>query len=102
MKLRHGGGGREGMENTKDAKDAKDAKGAKDTKDATGSKEEDDESCPKDCTAVEALRTKLKGLIENAAKLQKDIQENNETIKWQHKTIENMQKSIQKLIEKSK
>jgi hypothetical protein len=99
MKLRHGGGGREGMENTKDAKDAKDAKGAKDT---TGSKEEDDESCPKDCTAVEALRTKLKGLIENAAKLQKDIQENNETIKKQHKTIENMQKSIQKLIEKSK
>jgi len=99
MKIRHGGGGREGMENTKDAKDAK---GAKDAKDATGSKEEDDESCPKDCTAVEALRTKLKGLIENAAKLQKDIQENNETIKKQHKTIENMQKSIQKLIEKSK
>ena len=97
MKLRHGGGGgdREGMENKKDAKDAKDSK------DATG-KEEDDESCPKDCTAVEALRTKLKGLIENAAKLQKDIQENNETIKKQHKTIENMQKSVQKLVEKSK
>ena len=93
MKLRHGGGGdREGMENKKDSKDTKD----------TTSKEEDDESCPKDCTAVEALRTKLKGLIENAAKLQKDIQENNETIKKQHKTIENMQKSIQKLVEKSK
>jgi hypothetical protein len=92
MKLRHGGGGREGMENTKDSKDSNDAT----------SKEEDDESCPKDCTAVEALRTKLKGLIENAAKLQKDIQENNETIKKQHKTIENMQKSVQKLIEKSK
>ena len=93
MKLRHGGGGdREGMENKKYSKDTKD----------TTSKEEDDESCPKDCTAVEALRTKLKGLIENAAKLQKDIQENNETIKKQHKTIENMQKSIQKLVEKSK
>ena len=93
MKLRHGGGGdREGMENKKDTKDTKD----------TTSKEEDDESCPKDCTAVEALRTKLKGLIENAAKLQKDIQENNETIKKQHKTIENMQKSVQKLVEKSK
>jgi molecular chaperone GrpE (heat shock protein) len=92
MKLRHGGGGREGMENKKDSKDSKD----------TTSKEEDDESCPKDCTAVEALRTKLKGLIENAAKLQKDIQENNETIKKQHKTIENMQKSVQKLVEKSK
>lgn len=96
MKIRHGGGGdREGMENKKDTKDTKDSKD-------TTSKEEDDESCPKDCTAVEALRTKLKGLIENAAKLQKDIQENNETIKKQHKTIENMQKSVQKLVEKSK
>lgn len=99
MKLRHSGGGdREGMENKKDTKDTKDTKDSKDTT----SKEEDDESCPKDCTAVEALRTKLKGLIENAAKLQKDIQENNETIKKQHKTIENMQKSVQKLVEKSK
>jgi len=98
MKLRHGGDGREGMEN-KDAKDSKDSKGAKDAK---TSDKEDDEACPKDCTAVEALRTKLTGLIENAAKLQKDIQENNEIIKSQHKTIENMQKSVQKLIEKSK
>ena len=98
MKLRHGGDGREGLEN-KDAKDAKDTKGAKDAK---TSDKEDDESCPKDCTAVEALRTKLTGLIENAAKLQKDIQANNEIIKSQHKTIENMQKSVQKLIEKSK
>jgi uncharacterized protein YoxC len=103
MKLRHGGGGREGMTATKDAKDAKDAKtetADKDAKDATS--KEDDEACQIDCTAVEALRTKLTGLIENAAKLQKDIQENDETIKKQHKTIENMQKSIQKLIDKSK
>jgi len=41
-------------------------------------------------------------LIENAAKLQKDIQSNNDLIKAQHKTIENMQKSVQKLINKSK
>ena len=101
MKLRHGGGGggdrdgREGMEN-------KDSKGAKDSKDAKTSDKEGDEGCPKDCTAVEALRTKLTGLIENAAKLQKDIQTNNEIIKSQHKTIENMQKGVQKLIEKSK
>lgn len=107
MKIRHGGGGgadgdgREGMEN-KDSKGAKDAKGAKDSKDAKTSDKEDDEACPKDCTAVEALRKKLTGLIENAAKLQKDIQSNNEIIKSQHKTIENMQKSVQKLIEKSK
>ena len=100
MRLRHGdgggdvGGGREGLTNkdkTKDAKDAKDDEGG-----GGG------ESCPKDCNAVEALRTKLTGLIENASKLQKDIRENNETIKGQHKTIENMQKSVQKLMEKSK
>ena len=95
MNLRHGGGGREGM-----TTDAKTETADKDAKDATS--KEDDEACPKDCTAVEALRTKLTGLIENAAKLQKDIQENDETIKKQHKTIENMQKSIQKLIDKSK
>lgn len=86
-------GRREGMENKGgDKKDAKDAKDAKD----------DGEDCPKDCNAVEALRTKLTGLIENAAKLQKDIEANNDAIKYHHKVIENMQKSVQKLIEKSK
>lgn len=104
MKIRHGGGGggdgREGLEN----KDVKDAKGAKSAsgKEDKGKDKEDDEACPKDCTAVEALRKKLTGLIENAAKLQKDIQANNDIIKSQHKTIENMQKSVQKLLEKSK
>ena len=91
MNLRHGGGGREGMTA---GKDGKDGTADKDATDATS--KEDDEACPKDCTAVETLRTKLTGLIENAAKLQKEIQENDETIKKQHKTIENMQKSIQK------
>jgi len=90
--MRGGGGGsgkeREGMEN----------KGDKEK----DSKKSDSEDCPKDCSAVEALRTKLTGLIENAAKLQKQIKENDETIKKQHKTIENMQKSVQKLMEKSK
>ena len=89
MRRRHGDG-REGLENKDKTKDAKDAKDAK-----------DDESCPKDCNAVEALRKKLTGLIENASKLQKDIQENNETIKTQHETIENMKKSVQKLTKKS-
>ena len=83
--------GREGMT----TKDTKDTKASKD--DAGGGGD-----CPKDCTAVEALRTKLTGLIENAAKLQTQIKENNETIQKQHKTIENMQKSVQKLVEKSK
>jgi hypothetical protein len=97
MRRRHDGGGdgREGMTNKDKAKDAKDAKDG----DGDGG---GDGSCPKDCNAVEALRTKLTGLIENASKLQKDIQENNETIKGQHKTIENMQKGIQKLMEKKK
>lgn len=98
MRLQHSGGGggndREGLEN----KDTKASPGKED-KDKD---KEDGESCPKDCTAVEALRTKLTGLIENAAKLQKDIQANNVIIKSQHKSIEGMQKSIQKLIEKTK
>ena len=95
MKLQHGGDdhNREGLEN----------KGAKDQKTSTtASGKDNDESCPKDCNAVEALRKNLTGLIENAAKLQKDIQANNDIIKRQHKTIENMQKSVQKLLEKSK
>jgi peptidoglycan hydrolase CwlO-like protein len=59
-----------------------------------------DESCPKECNAVEALRTKLSSLIENAAKLQKDIQDNNETIKKQQKTIENLERNIDKMSKK--
>ena len=100
MRRRHGGDGdgREGLAN----KGAKGAKGAKDDDDDGGDSGGADSGCPKDCNAVEALRTKLTGLIENASKLQKDIQVNNETIKGQHKTIENMQKSIQKLMEKKK
>ena len=102
MRQRHGGG-REGLENKgKDKGDAKGkgaAKGAA-TDDDTAEPEPTDESCPKDCNAVESLRKKLTGLIENAAKLQKEMKENRETIKSQHTTIENMQKSIQILMEK--
>ena len=93
MKLRHGGGGREGMENNADEAD--------DDQDKEKAKEKDS-TCPKDCSAVEALRKKLTGLIENASKLQSDIQANNQTIKYQQRIIENMQKSVQKLVEKSK
>jgi len=91
--------GREGM-TTKDTKASKDDAGAGADDGSGGGGGGGD--CPKDCTAVEALRTKLTGLIENAAKLQTQIKENNETIEKQHKTIENMQKSVQKLVEKSK
>lgn len=97
-----GGGIREGMENKDGTKKDGGDGGSGGGDGGSGGGGEDDESCPKDCNAVEALRKKLTGLIENATKLQKDIQENNETIKKQHKTIENMQKSVQKLVEKSK
>ena len=56
--------------------------------------------CPQSCSSVEALQSKLSGLIENAAKLQKDIQTNSEIIKTQHKRIENMQKSVEKMTKK--
>ena len=60
-----------------------------------------DDSCPKDCNAVEELRKRLTVLIENATKLQKDVKENDETITVQQKTIDNMKKAVQKLVESS-
>ena len=82
MKLRHGRSDIEGMKNKAD--------------------KEKEPTCPNDCSAVEELRKKLTGLIENASKLQSDIQANDQAIKFQQKIIENMQKSVQKLVEKSK
>ncbi len=90
----------EGMENKKSKTTGDDADNA--DKEGGGGGGGADDACPKDCNAVEAMRKKLTGLIENAAKLQKDIKENNDTIKHQQKVIENMQKSVQKLVEKSK
>jgi hypothetical protein len=96
MRIRHGKDGeREGMENKKD----KDVGGGGD---GDGGDESKDESCPKDCNAVEALQKKLTVLIDNATKLQKDIQDNNKRIEAQHYAIANMDKSISTLIEKSK
>jgi hypothetical protein len=95
MRMRHGKDGeREGMKNKKD----------KDDSGGGGGGEDDikDESCPKDCNAVEALQKKLTVLIDNATKLQKDIQDNNKRIEAQHYAIANMDKSISTLIEKSK
>jgi len=89
IQKRHGisiGGGREGMENNDGGGSGGDSGG--------------DNGCPKSCNAVEALQSKLAGLIENAAKLQKDIQNNNEIIKKQHILIANMQKSVDKLSKK--
>jgi hypothetical protein len=89
IQKRHGisiGGDREGMENN-------DGGGG-------GGGGGGDNGCPKSCNAVEALQSKLAGLIENAAKLQKDIQNNNEIIKTQHILIQNMQKSVDKLTKK--
>ena len=58
-----------------------------------------DDSCPKDCSAVDALRKRLTVLIENATKLQKDVKDNNDIIMTQQKTIDNMQRAVQKLVE---
>ena len=57
-------------------------------------------SCPTECNAVAALQKRLTSLIESAARLQKDIQANNETIKKQHISIENMKKSIDNMNKK--
>jgi hypothetical protein len=91
IQKRHGisiGGDREGMENNDGGGDGGGGGGG------------GDNGCPKSCNAVESLQSKLAGLIENAAKLQKDIQNNNEIIKKQHILIENMQKSVDKLSKK--
>lgn len=96
MRLRHGG--REGMKNKKTIGGDGGDGGASGDGSATG----DGESCPKDCNAVESMKTKLTGLIENAAKLQKDIQNNNEVIKQQQQSIEIMQRNVQKLAQKGK
>jgi hypothetical protein len=83
--------GKEGLVN-KNAKSTGDGTG-----DGTGAG-----GCPKTCNEVEALRTRLTGLIENAARLQQDIQNNSVTITRQQFLIQQMQKSVQKLVEKSK
>jgi hypothetical protein len=107
MRMRHGKDeGREGMKNKKDKDDSGGGGGGGGGGDGDGgggSEDEiKDESCPKDCNAVEALQKKLTVLIENATKLQKDIQDNNKRIEAQHYAIANMDKSISTLIEKSK
>jgi hypothetical protein len=99
MRLKHGGE-KEGMDTKKGSKDSKDSKGAGDGDgDGADGAGAGDDSCPKDCSAVEALRKRLTVLIENATKLQKDVKDNNETILLQQKTIENMKKAVQKLVE---
>jgi hypothetical protein len=96
MRLKHGG--KEGMTTKK-----KSGGGGGDDGggggDGGGGDGGGDDSCPKDCNAVEALRKRLSTLIENATKLQKDVKENNETIVTQQKTIDNMKKAVQKLVE---
>ena len=103
MRLKHGGGGGgvEGM-TTKKGGGAGDGGGDGAGGDGAGGDGDGaggDDSCPKDCNAVEALRKRLSTLIENATKLQKDVKENNATIVTQQKTIDNMKKAVQKLVE---
>jgi hypothetical protein len=105
MRLKHGGGGKEGMKTKKNGgadggADGGSDGGADGGADGGGGGAGDD-SCPKDCNAVEELRKRLTVLIENATKLQKDVKENDETITVQQKTIDNMKKAVQKLVESS-
>ena len=98
MRLKHGGGGgKEGLTTKKKSGGASGGDGDGDGDGGGGGA--GDDSCPKDCSAVDALRKRLTVLIENATKLQKDIKENNELIIDQQKTIENMKKAVQKLVQ---
>jgi hypothetical protein len=109
MRLKHGGAGKEGLETKKAGKVG--AKGGGDGDDDGGDDDGGgggggsggggggDDICPKDCSAVEALRKRLTVLIENATKLQKDVKDNNDIIMTQQKTIDNMQRAVQKLVE---
>jgi len=65
-----------------------------------GMSNKEQSECPTECNAVASLQKRLSSLIESAAKLQKDIQNNNETIKKQQKTIENMKKSVDNMSKK--
>ena len=104
MRLKHGGAGKEGLKTKKDAKGGGgDGGGDDDGGDGGdgggGEGGGGDDLCPKDCSAVEALRKRLTVLIENATKLQKDVKDNNDIIMTQQKTIDNMQRAVQKLVE---
>ena len=103
MRLKHGGGGqgKEGLTTKKKNGGDGDDDGGDGDGGASGgaSGGAGDDSCPKDCNAVEAMRKRLTILIENATKLQKDVKENNETLIVQQKTIDNMKKAVQKIIE---
>ena len=81
IRLKHGGGGSGGKEGLTSKKDSADSAGAADDGGGgDGGGGAGNESCPKDCSAVDALRKRLTVLIENATKLQKDVKENNELI----------------------
>ena len=117
MRLKHGG--KEGLETKKTKKVKKATKGGGDDGDDDGDDGDDggdggdgggddddgggagagDDLCPKDCSAVEALRKRLTILIENATKLQKDVNDNNAIIIAQQRIIDNMQRAVQKLVE---
>lgn len=96
MRLKHGTAGKEGMETKNDAKTTKGGGSGGGDGDAGGDAAD---LCPKDCSAVEALRKRLTTLIENATKLQNDVKANNDIIMTQQRTIDNMQRAVQKLVE---
>jgi hypothetical protein len=83
---------REGLDASKPTStDSKDA--TADNGNAGGS-----EGCPKDCNAVEELRKRLTDLISDATKLQSDVKRNNEIIKKQQESIEQLKINVQALV----
>ena len=100
IRLRHGTLDEiEGMENkntnTNTNTNTKKQSGGDTAGDGAGS-----DNCPKDCNEVLALKTRLTELIQNAANLQNDIQTNNATIQNQQRIIENMKRSVDKIVQK--
>ena len=101
MRLKHGTAGKEGLETKNDAKTTKGggSGGGGGGGDDGGAGGDAADLCPKDCSAVESLRKRLTTLIENATKLQNDVKANNDIIMTQQRTIDNMQRAVQKLVE---
>lgn len=92
----------------KTKEDAAANKKKKGSKKKTGGGEGDDEEgdgegeCPKDCDAVLKLQERLTKLITDAMKLKEDVKTNNLLIEKHEKTIEALERNLDKLAQKKK
>jgi hypothetical protein len=67
-----------------------------------GDDEEGEGECPKDCDAVLKLQERLTKLITDAMKLKEDVKANNLLIEKHEKTIEALERNLEKLAQKKK